>query len=197
MSKVKIKEGTVSDAHDYDIIVNDVNYPNNVEEDLRLDRTILEDEFAGQSDKYAYYSTLAALARDQEAKLKRMTELVYAQADSAARREAMAVIAEDPKRKFTEKMYETMAKTNQDYQKVQLQYLDAKALADKLKGVTEAFSHRKEMLISLGAHARTGASDVRVLGSHVRSSIQKDEPIKEEIVETTTKTSRRKPKKQE
>lgn len=207
--QTKITHGTVEMVFDFDIVINDVSYPNTIQEDLRLDRTILEEEFAGQSDKYAYYSTLAALAKDQEAKLKRVSELVYAQADHQAREEARGLMAEDPKRKFTEKMYETMAKTHQDYQRAQLAHLNAKHLADKLTKIEHAFAQRKEMLISLGAHARIGATDVKVMGQHVRNNVRKETPIKEEVVEEEivnlnnieeeieqeVKKTRRKPKK--
>lgn len=193
-----IREGTVAELYSYDIIINNVSYPNTFQEDIRTDRTILEDEFSTQADKYAYWSTLAALAKDQEAKLKRIMELIYAQADATARSEAYAVTVEDPKRKFTEKMYETMAKTSQEYQQAQLTHLSAKWLADTLSRATESFSQRKEMLISLGAHARVGATDVRVVSQHVRENIRNQDPeIKEEIVETQPQTNtRRKPKQQ-
>jgi len=189
-----LTEGTIESAYDYDIIINNVTWPNNIREDLRLDRTILEDEFSTQAEKYAYYSTLAALARDQEAKLKRVMDHAYATADSVARMDAKAAKVADPKLKFTEMMYETVAKTSEGFQHAQLAYLEAKKLADLLRFATEAFSQRKEMLISLGAHARTGASDVRVMGAHVRNNIQREE---EEETEEPVKTSRRKPKKQQ
>ena len=193
MSKEKIKDGTAAQVHAYSIVIDGISYPNNFSEDIRLDRTILEEEFADQSAKYAYYSTLAALAKDQEAKLKVKMERVYAQEDSNARKDAIKIMQEDPSRKFTEKMHETVTKTSRNYQLAQNAYLEAKKLADLCKSNADAFAQRKEMLISLGAHARIGGTDVRVLGNHVRNSQRKEPEIEEEIVETK---SRRKPKQQ-
>ncbi|MCF6205316.1 MAG: hypothetical protein L3J47_00285 [Sulfurovum sp.] len=176
--------GTRAMLFGFEILINGVLYDNSIETDLRIDRTVLETEFAGQTTKYCYYATLAALAKDQEAKLKRIAEITLATADHKAREEALQLAATGDKRKFTEKMYDTMAKTNQDYQLAQLAHLDAKHLADKLTRIEHAFAQRKEMLISLGAHARVGASDPKVLGSNLRSEYrQRQEIVKEEIVE--------------
>ena len=193
MTRVVLEEGTVTRLHNYKIVISNVSWPNTFEEDIKLDRTMLEDEFADQSSKYAYWSTLAALAKDQEARLKRACELVYATSDAAAREEVRQLQAGGSTQKFTEKIYETMAKTNQEYQKIQLEYLDARKLADLLTRAEHAFAQRKEMLISLGAHARTGATDLRVLKEQVRGRIQetKIQQEPEEIVEIVEKTSRR------
>lgn len=193
MSRVQIEEGTVADVYNYDIIINNVKYPNTFRADSRIDRTLLEDEFANQSDKYAYWSTLAALAKDQEARLKRICELVYATSDAAAREEARQLQAAGEARKFTEKIYETMAKTNQNYQKTQIEWLDAKRLADVLTRAEHAMAQRKEMLISLGAHARVGASDVRVMGAQIRERVQRKEPEPEQEQEVNTEQEQEKP----
>ena len=188
-----IKEGTITDLYGYDIVINEVMYPNTFEDDIGIDRTVLEDEFANQAGKYSYWSTLSALAKAQEAKLKWVSELVYATSDHNARMEARKLQEAGDTRKFTEKIYETMAKTNQEYQKAQRALQKAKELSSLLVAAEHAFAQRKEMLISLGAHARIGATDVKVLGAQVRGRVQKEQEIKEEIVdngtrEETTKT---------
>jgi len=191
--QVPIKEATIEQIQSYDIIINNVSYPNTFREDIRLDRTILEDEFANQPGKYAYWSTLLAYAKDQESKLKRAMGIKYAQADNAARLEASELQKSGDPRKFTEKMFEGMAKTNADYQRSELAYFEARLLSDLLRTAEDSMSQRKEMLISLGAHARQGASDVRVMAPQVREYIQNREPEQPEQLETTTEKKRPQP----
>lgn len=182
MSKKELEEGTEESAFAKDIVINGVLYPNNIESDRRIDRTLLEDEFEAHSAKYAYYSTLAALSRAEEATLKVDMENAYAIADRDARQDARAAMEQDPKMKFTEKMYESVAKTSAPFQQARKLYLAAKAQSDLLSRWADAMAHRKEMLISLGAHARIGAQAPRVLAQNVRALHRKEEPVKEEVV---------------
>lgn len=174
--QVPIKEATIEQIQSYDIIINNVSYPNTFRADIRLDRTILEDEFANQPAKYAYWSTLLAYAKDQESRMKRAMGIKYAHADHAARKEAIELQKTGDSRKFTEKMFEGMAKTNVEFQKAENAYFDARLLSDLLRTAEHSMAQRKEMLISLGAHARVGASDVRVTAPQVREQIQNQEP---------------------
>ena len=187
MSDLKKKD--VDDAYSFRIIINDHEWENAFSDDVRIDRTNLPEEFAEHSRKYAYYSTLCAMAKDQEARDKRLLELYYANIDAEVRSTAVK-----NQIKLTEKMVENSVMTDERYQKQHLKYLDSKLLADCLRGLEQGFSHRKEMLISLGAHDRIGATDPRVKGIDlVNKQKQQDD---EEIEEDVNTGKKRKPKNQ-
>lgn len=156
------------DVFKFEIKINDVEYKQTIGDDLRIDRSILDDEFCEQSTKFAYYSTLHELARDKEARLKRELELFYANVDAEKRAGAIQAQAANPKFKYTEKMCENEVKTDERYQKKQLEYLDAKKLSGILGVAREAFAQRKEMLISVGANARSGVTSARVLSEQAK-----------------------------
>jgi len=176
----KVTKATMEDVFDFEIVINGVEYPNSFDFDVKVDRTNLVEEFADHSKKYAYWSTLCALAKDQEARDKRKLEVLYAITDGNVRQELI-----ENKVKFTEKMVENSVKTDKEYQLQHLRYLKSKCLADRLKGMEQAFAARKEMLISLGAHDRIGATDVRVLGRNVKENARRKsvDEIEEELDE--------------
>lgn len=158
---------------DFHIKINNVDYRNTLGEDLRVDRTNLEAEFAQQPIKFAYYSTLYELARDKEDRVKRELETLYANIDAEKRAEAQQVLAQNPKFKYTEKMYENEVRTDERYDQKYNEYLQARKLTGLLKTAKEAFNQKKEMLISIGADARTGSTDMRVMETQAKETMKK------------------------
>jgi len=156
------------DVFKFEIKINDVEYKQTIGEDLRIDRAVLDDEFCEQPAKFAYYSTLYELARDREARQKRSLDLLYARIDAEKRIAAASMTAANSKFKYTETMCKNEVITDAEYQEAQLNYLDSKKLANTLGVAKEAFAQRKEMLISVGANARSGLTSVRVLGEQAK-----------------------------
>lgn len=158
----------LSDIVSFEIKIGDSQFKNNLREDLNIDRTNLDEEFMTQHEKFAYYSTLHEMAKHNENQCKRELEILYAQVDFEVRQQA-----QEAGIKMTETMIKNQAITDERYQKKHLEYLESKKLAGILGVARESFSQRKEMLISIGANARTGSSSMRVLEDKAKETIAK------------------------
>lgn len=175
----------------FPIEIDGVNYPNDISDHLRIDRTDLEEEFATQPEYYAYYASMEAIAKDKRSRLKHGLELLYAQLDADKRQHAHTMQVQNPKFKYTEKMCENEVKGDKRYQEMLADYLAAEKLANLLGAWRNAFDHRREVLISLGAHDRTGNLSPRVLAEQAKNTLaQKAKP---EETEEPKKASRRRP----
>ena len=162
----------------FEVALNGKTYDNDAATALRIDRTNLDEEFANQHTRFAYYATLHEMAKDKAARLKVSLETLYAQLDHEKRMAAKAVQAADPKFKYTESMCENEIKTDQRYQLKQQEMLDANQLAGVLGVAREAFQQRKDMLISLGANARASTPDLRIMGDRVKhETAEKVSPV--------------------
>jgi hypothetical protein len=170
------------DNLEFTIKINGKDYENDAIDSLRVDRTNLDEEFATQHVKFAYYSTLHEMAKDKVNRLKMAIETVYAQLDHEKRSAATKLQEVNPKFKYTETMCENEIKTDPRYLSKQNEYLDAQQLSGMLGALRDAFLQRKDMLISLGANARNGSADLRIMGDRAKYETQ------------TKATSRRKPK---
>ena len=163
-----------TNALDFSININGVEYTNKFIEDIKIDKTDINKDFCEQHEKFAYYSTLHELAKDQELRLKKVMEDTYGQVDHEKRVEAAAMSEKNSKFKLTEKMCENEVKLNARYQRALLDYLDAKKLAGVLGVARESFNQRKEMLISLGANLRCGAFELTSLKDNAKNVINKN-----------------------
>lgn len=179
---------------EFDIKIDGHAYENTLDSDLRIDRTDLDEEFCTQHEKFAKYATLHEFAKAEEALLKRALGIQYAQLDKTTRVHFEQQKMQNPKFKFTEKMVENTVVTHEDYQTLQLELLNARKLAGILGANREAFAQRKEMLISLGANLRTGATSVRILGERAKDSMRKLGAGPEEVPPETTTVEEPKPK---
>jgi hypothetical protein len=139
--------------------VDDVVYTSSLKEDLRIDRTNLDEEFIEHSSKYAWYSTAYELCLDKERRLKSELARAYAQLDVQAR---MSMKAQGIR--VSEKKVENMVITSKDYVELQEEYFNAQRMTGLLKAARDAMIHKKECLISLGANIRAElASDPSLL----------------------------------
>ena len=163
----------MSKLFEFTISINGIEYDNNLEEDLRVDRTDLDSAFATQHELFAKYATMHELAKDNLERTKRMLDILYAQIDREKRVAAKQEQAMNSKFKYTEKMCENEVITDPRYQEMHIKLLDAKKLVGVLGVGKEAFAQRKEMLISLGANQRVGATSVRVLEPQVKQRLTK------------------------
>lgn len=172
----------------FEVSLNGRAYESDAANDLRIDRTILDEEFANQHTRFAYYGTLHEMAKDRAARLKVSLETLYAQLDHEKRMAANAVKASSPGFKYTEAMCENEVKTDPRYIAKQNELLDANQLMGVLGVAREAFQQRKDMLISLGANARASTPDLRIYGDRVKEETgkkvaKKQAPVVEEPTE--------------
>ena len=173
------------------IEIDGVSYPNDIADHLRIDRTDLEEEFTTQPERYAYYASMEAIAKDKRARLKHGLELLYAQLDSEKRKEAQVLQVQNPKFKYTEKMCENEVKGDKRYQDMLREHLEAERLSNLLGAWRNAMDHRREVLISLGAHDRTGNMSTRVLAEQAKNTLT--QKANTEPPEEPKKASRRRP----
>ena len=155
----------------YEIIINGVKHDNNLEEELKIDRSDLDGEFEKYAKKYAYYGTLAEMASGREDKLKYQLELLYAHLDAEKRGEAQEMMAQNPKFKYTEAVYENLVKGDKRYQVAMLEYLDAKELAGKLMVAARAFEKKLESLKRFDRVDMGMSADTRVYNEQIRQTI--------------------------
>jgi hypothetical protein len=177
---------------DFSIDIGGVVYENSLMDDIRIDKTNLDEECATQAEKFAYYGAAAELAKSREAYLKNDLDVLYAQIEHEKRQAANTMQIANSKFKFTEKMCESEVITDKRYQAKKKEYLDAKKLTGLLTVGKDAFNHRREALISLGANQRVGANDTRILKQTVKSQIAEKKSNKNEQ-EPEQLSRRRKP----
>lgn len=165
----------------FEIDIDGVEYPNSFQEDIKVDRTDLDSEFAAFSEKYAYYAMLHELSKDNERKLKRELEILEAILDNQKRMEAQQAMGANPKLKYTEKMYSAEVKTDKAYQEKEIEYLNSRKMAGLLGAAREAIAFKKDMLISMGANARVGVSELKM--NQVRDILSKSGSIRKQVEE--------------
>jgi DNA gyrase/topoisomerase IV subunit A len=120
-----------------------------VDEDLRIDRDALSEEFEKHSIRFNFYAVSFELCQDHETRLKASMDRLYGLCDVQARAEM-----EMAKVKVTEKKVENMVITMSDYVKKQEEYFDACLQTRLMKAARDAMVHKKDCLISLGANIR-------------------------------------------
>lgn len=148
---------------DFEIKIGGVEYTNSFPDDIRIDRTMLTEEFTTQGEKFAYWSFIAEKAKHLYLLSKFELEQLYAKVEHEKRMAAAAMKANDAKFKHTEKMCESEVITDPRYTKKKLQVLKAQELAGLAKSASDAISQRRDMLIQLGANDRIGHAPGRVM----------------------------------
>ena len=145
------------------IEIRGIEYDNSFADDVQIDRTNLDEEFATQAEKYAYYAFLAEEAKAVHERSKFELEQAYAVIDHEKRMCAAATKAANPKFKMTEKMVENEVLTDRRYGEKKEAVLKAKLLAGQLQQAAIAIAQRRDMLQQLGASARIGQLPTRAL----------------------------------
>lgn len=146
-----------------DIEINDIQYPNSFAEDLFIDRTNLDGEFAEHAERFAYYATMAELAENRHNQLAEELKNLEARIDHEKRAQASQLAAADAKFKMTEKMFEHEIRLDKRFLEKQKEVQDARYLAKVLKNAPMAFSHRRDMLIELAKQHTAGMTSPRVV----------------------------------
>jgi hypothetical protein len=138
--------------------------------DLSIDKSKLNDELSGQPASYAWYATLHELFRNKVLSLKNELELLESQLDQKLR----ANWDEASWGKRTEDGLRARIKLNKEYQTKMEGYIEAQKNQGILGVAKSAFEQKKDMLISIAANMR-GESDLelRVNKDKVKSQLEK------------------------
>lgn len=148
--------------------VGDTQYAFELAEDAKIDKQNLNGEFQDHAEIFAFYATAYELALDVEARAKANLDRVYAQEDYQAR-----INGQQAGVKLTEKMVENTVITQQAYVDALNQHLEAKKNVGLLKAAKDALTHKKDMLVSLGAMMRAeGMSDISIKQEAVKSLLK-------------------------
>jgi len=131
------------------IKIGDKEYKTNYQEEIKISRETLDDDMIVQSALYAWYAVLAAML-DEEVGIKKLKhEVSEAQLYDEYRRKL-----QDEGVRVTEKAVESAVKQDERYISSSLELAEAKKNKKVFDAIVEAFEHRKEMLINLGAKFR-------------------------------------------
>lgn len=150
----------LKDLTDIEVVVSPtLKYDNNFSDDVEIDRSMLEEEFASQPKKFAYYGSLQAIMNKKLQDVRRERKELYAKIDKEVRD-----LADQEGKKLTEKMVENMVTTAPVYVKKSQEENHVSYIVDLLDVQKEAMKQRKDMLIQLGADHRQSSMDTRVYG---------------------------------
>lgn len=158
-----------------DVKINDTNVSLDLSQDMLIDVSDINKSYLDQPSKYAYWATLAALARSKANKMKQQLDkeqdylktTLTGTLDAKVRNQL-----ELDGEKITESKVTNAIYTNPEYiayktriDEMTKAYLDADEQARLLEVGRATLDQRKEMLISLGAQLRSdfdGNSDLSV-----------------------------------
>ena len=141
-----------------EISIDGITYENTFQDDIRIDRTNLEQELATHAEKYHYYASLAQIASFKAASKKFELEQLYARVDCEKRIQASTSGV-----KHTEKMFESEVITDPRYATAQGEYLQSTLLANQLTECAKSMAHRRDMLIQLGGITKQTLQPQRVV----------------------------------
>lgn len=105
--------------------------------------------FISQASLFSYYAAKHARAERQEARAKHNLEIVEAILDKKYRKHFR-----DEGVKFTETVIANEIIASKMHREATDDYIDAKQICSVCKAAVEAFRHRKDMLIQVGADSR-------------------------------------------
>jgi hypothetical protein len=130
----------------------------NLESDLYIDHRDLQEEFLKQPELFAWWATMAEIAKDLVSRQKFFVDRLAAKIDFEIRNPPPLPNGEKDPTKITEKLIEHRITVHPDYEREMFRYLEYKKQLGLLQAGQEAMVQRKDMLISLGANYRAEAS---------------------------------------
>lgn len=152
-----------------------------LDKDLSVDRTKINDEMGEQPGMFAWYAVLSELARHKAKTCRRQLKskegglkTLYAELSLKTRQSAV-----EQNIKTTEGSIDSVVRTLEPYKKAEREYdleeqkcIDVERDAALLYVAKEAFEERLDMLISIGANMRKeGDDDLKILKDKVREKI--------------------------
>lgn len=117
--------------------------------DVQFTAERINEAYINQSSLFCYYAEQSRLASKKADNFKLRIDTVEAELDKELRDEAALT-----KIKITEKAIEQAIARSERYMKAVMAYNDAKASAQMLRDVLEAFKQRRDMLVQVGLTMR-------------------------------------------
>lgn len=127
------------------IIIAEKEYGLDYLEELKCSEDTINDDLKNQSAQFAWYSVLSGMQEEEYGQRKLELELIEAELDSHYRKELD---------KVTEAKVAMQIRSDLKYIEARQIVNEAKKNLEILKGITEAFRHRKDMLVTLAANMR-------------------------------------------
>lgn len=150
------------------VSIEGVNYDKNLQEDLKVNESDLNQEFCDQSIKYGWWATLASLASHEVDRLKLELDTMEATLDLQTRNDLT-----NKGVKYTEKMIANLVLTNDVYQQIFKELLEARKNYELLISGARAFSQRKDMLMMLGRASYLENQDPEIVSQQYKKSMQR------------------------
>jgi hypothetical protein len=132
-----------------DLILGGERRSVNYGEELRLAEETINENLRDQPSLFAYYAVLAEIADSEMAEAKLALEVTESQLDAQVRAELIAAGT-----KATETMIRGKIVTNDVYLAAVSQLNVLRKNYGILRAIKEAFSHRKDMLVTLASNMR-------------------------------------------
>lgn len=127
------------------MFINPVAY----KEDIAINPVDLDNAFLTQASLFAHYATQAARAVEQMDNLKLTLDVREAQLRTEHRNTFL-----ESGVKVTESMIDSAVMVDPRYIKVRKAYNESKGVVEMLKGATEAFRQRRDMIVQIGVNNR-------------------------------------------
>lgn len=132
----------------------------NLLDELAVSEETLNEDFSDQASKYAWWSVVAESAKGLRDELEVEVDVAESRADRKVREDL-----EMEGTKITESLVKSRIKLDEDYLSALRAYNASKRNAAVLERLLRSFEHRKEMLISFGAHLRNEQNNNNTLRS--------------------------------
>lgn len=123
--------------------------PEAFKEDISVNIIDLDNAFITQASMFAHYGMMSAKASEQMDNFKMTLDAVEAKLNTVHREALLKATG-----KVTEAMVTNAVLTDKNYLLARKNYIEAKGVYEMSKVPTEAYRHRRDMLIQLGATAR-------------------------------------------
>ncbi len=131
------------------VVHDGLNYEIDVDAEIGIDPQNLKEAFTSQAGQYSWYATVHAAALHYVEVTKRKLDLVKSQVAGEWR----GRVTEKGK-PYSETAIASMSDSDKRVEGAHQDLLEAKRQEGILRAVREAFAHRRDMLIQLGANER-------------------------------------------
>lgn len=123
----------------------------NLQEELLINKSNIEEELYEQPQKYVYYTALLEKVRSYLESAKLAEEMVHARLYEPSRELLVSSTGRNP----TKDQIESHILNNEEYLDKREQVVILEATVKNLQYVVRAFEQRKDMLVQLSAHERS------------------------------------------
>lgn len=157
------------------LTVDEEGFAEQLMADVAINPNDLDSAYIEQASLFAFYAEQSRLASKKMDNFKLRIDAVEAELDKQFRDEAVGSGS-----KVTEKAIEQAIGRDPKYVKAVMSYNDAKATAQMLRDVLDAFKNRKDMLICIGNDRRSEFNATRMHLNEDQLTTRRKEAFKKE-----------------